>query len=81
MIYLEVPEAGGATVFPLLGLTVFAEKGDSILWWNLLENGEPDEIALHAGCSVLSGQKWVANTWFRERGQMFMRPCGLDPEE
>lgn len=37
----------------------------------------PDVRTLHAGCPVLSGQKWVANKWIHESDQEFTRPCPL----
>lgn len=27
---------------------------------------------------MLSGSKWVSNKWLHERGQEFLRPCGLE---
>ncbi|XP_055353899.1 prolyl 4-hydroxylase subunit alpha-2-like [Paramacrobiotus metropolitanus] len=77
LIYMTNVEAGGATVFPLLNLTLFPEKGSAAFWYNKFKDGFPDWRTLHAGCPVLSGNKWVSNKWFRERGQDRRRPCGL----
>ena len=33
---------------------------------------------MHAGCPVLIGSKWIANQWFRERGQEHARKCDLE---
>jgi len=30
---------------------------------------------------VLTGFKWVANKWFHERGQEFVRQCGISEDE
>ena len=75
MFYLSEVAAGGATVFPELLLAVRPEKGAMLFWYNLFRTGEVDYRMLHTGCPVLSGSKWVANLWLRERGQEFNRPC------
>jgi hypothetical protein len=36
-------------------------------------------LTRHAGCPVLTGNKWVSNKWIHERGQEFRRPCALKP--
>jgi len=74
-------EAGGATVFPEIGVRLTPEKGACAMWFNLMRNGEGDYDTRHAACPVLTGSKWVSNKWFHERGQEFVRPCSLDPEE
>nr|CAH0108398.1 unnamed protein product [Daphnia galeata] len=70
-------EAGGATVFPKLNLSLWPQKGSAVFWYNLYPNGEGNEMTQHAGCPVLTGSKWVSNYWIHERAQEFRRPCGL----
>jgi len=77
LTYLNNVEAGGYTVFPRLGIGVRPQKGSALFWYNLDKSGEGIKITLHAACPVLLGTKWAANIWFRERGQEFIRPCGL----
>lgn len=79
--YMSDVDAGGATVFPALGITLFPEKGSSVFWYNLLKNGDGDELTRHAACPVLLGTKWVSNKWIHEYGQEFRRPCHPNPKE
>ncbi|BFZ17688.1 hypothetical protein BsWGS_20727 [Bradybaena similaris] len=79
--YMSDVEAGGATVFPYLGLKLYPKKGSAAFWYNLYKNGSGIYSTRHAACPVLVGTKWVANKWIHERGQEFKRPCSLDAEE
>ena len=74
-------EAGGATVFPRLGLTVWPKKYSAAFWYNLHKSGEGDPLTIHAACPVLMGSKWVSNIWIRERGQEFRKPCAPEINE
>uniref|UniRef100_A0A3Q0SKD6 Prolyl 4-hydroxylase, transmembrane n=1 Tax=Amphilophus citrinellus TaxID=61819 RepID=A0A3Q0SKD6_AMPCI len=48
-------------------LRVKPTKGTAVFWYNYLSDGkwvgEQDEYALHGGCVVTHGTKWVANKW------------------
>ena len=74
-------EAGGATVFPYIGVKVFPKRGQAAFWYNLHKNGDGIYNTRHAACPVLVGTKWVSNKWIHERGQEFRRPCGLLADE
>ncbi|XP_015914091.1 prolyl 4-hydroxylase subunit alpha-1 [Parasteatoda tepidariorum] len=77
LLYMSDVDAGGATVFPQIGVTLRPKKGAAAFWHNLHKNGEGDMLTRHAACPVLAGSKWVSNKWLHERGQEFRRPCGL----
>ena len=47
------------------GLVVEPERGAALLWYNYDASGALDPAAVHAGCRVLSGEKWGANHWVR----------------
>ncbi|XP_068695610.1 transmembrane prolyl 4-hydroxylase-like [Montipora foliosa] len=50
-------------------LVVAPKRGKAILWYNHFVDeetgwmGEMDEYALHGGCGLWSGVKWIANNW------------------
>lgn len=68
LLYLNTPEAGGATRFPKLDLDIPAISGNLAVFWNCL-TGESTRHpeSLHAGSPVTAGEKWACNLWFRER--------------
>ena len=61
------PSAGGETAFPKgaggQGFKVQPKKGTAVLFYNLLEDGNGDDLALHAALPVHHGEKWLANFW------------------
>ncbi|OWA51232.1 Prolyl 4-hydroxylase subunit alpha-2 [Hypsibius exemplaris] len=77
LLYMTDVEAGGATTFPVINVTLFPQKGSAAFWYNLNRDGTGDVRTLHEGCPVLSGNKWISNKWIREVGQFPTRPCGL----
>jgi prolyl 4-hydroxylase len=67
MGFLNVPEAGGQTMFPKAGLRITPAAGYLLLWNNLGVDGEPNEHSLHQGMPVEAGVKYVFTKWYRER--------------
>ena len=58
MTVLEQPAAGGATVFPYLGIANFPEQGSGVWWYNTRSDAHVDQMTQHMACPVLLGQKW-----------------------
>ena len=66
MIYLNEPEAGGATRFRTIDKIVQPETGKLLAWNNLRPDGTPNPATIHQGMKVRSGVKYVITKWFRE---------------
>ena len=62
--YLNTPEAGGATVFPDVGLEVAPIRGNAVFF--AYEQASPVSRTLHGGTPVVAGEKWIATRWMRE---------------
>lgn len=67
VIYLNDVEAGGATLFPKVGLEVLPRQGHGVYFAYTDENGELDRRTLHSGTPVIAGEKWIATKFFRQR--------------
>ena len=67
MIYLNVPEAGGATRFKAIDKIVQPETGKLLCWNNRRPDGSLNPATLHQGMKVRAGVKYVITKWFRER--------------
>ncbi|CAH9062496.1 unnamed protein product [Cuscuta epithymum] len=80
LMYLSDDVEGGETYFPMAGtnecscggkmvkgLSVKPTKGNAVLFWSMGLNGETDPSSLHGGCEVVSGEKWSATKWMRQR--------------
>lgn len=71
MIYLNEPEAGGATRFKAIDKIVQPETGKLLCWNNLRPDGSPNPSTIHQGMKVRAGAKYVITKWFRERPWAF----------
>lgn len=67
LMYLSDVEAGGGTRFPELGLEVRPRKGSAVYFASVDAFGVPDKQSLHASVPVVSGIKYAATKWIREK--------------
>ncbi|HVJ39294.1 MAG TPA: 2OG-Fe(II) oxygenase [Stenotrophomonas sp.] len=67
VIYLRDVALGGTTAFPELGLQVAPSRGMGVYFAYGDAHGRIDSRLLHAGMPLLSGEKWVATQWVRDR--------------
>ncbi|XP_026848967.1 prolyl 4-hydroxylase subunit alpha-2 [Drosophila persimilis] len=75
LFYAGDLQQGGATIFPLINITVSPRKGSALLWFNLYDDGEPDPRTLHSSCPVIEGDRWTLTKWVHLVPQMFILPC------
>jgi len=66
MIYLNEPDAGGATRFKKIDKIVPPETGKLLAWNNRLPDGAVNPMTLHQGMKVRRGTKYIITKWFRE---------------
>lgn len=66
MIYLNEPEAGGATRFKVIDKIIQPEQGKLLCWNNRLPDGRVNGNTLHQGMKVRAGTKYVITKWFRD---------------
>ena len=67
MIYLNEPQAGGATRFKVIDKLVKPETGKLLAWNNRRPDGSGNAATLHHGMKVRQGVKYVITKWYRER--------------
>ncbi|KAM7486391.1 hypothetical protein LguiA_002400 [Lonicera macranthoides] len=80
LMYLTDNVEGGETYFPgagsgecscggkmVKGMCVKPNKGDAVLFWSMGLDGQSDPTSVHGGCEVLSGEKWSATKWMRQK--------------
>jgi prolyl 4-hydroxylase len=67
MVFLDEPNAGGATNFARAGVVITPRVGTLLTWNNLDPTGRPNPFTRHAGSIVEAGVKHVLTKWFRER--------------
>ncbi len=75
IMYLNDVESGGSTVFPDVGIDVLPRKGNAVYFAYTTEDGQLDRRTLHGGSPVISGEKWIATKWLRERA--YVVPPGV----
>jgi prolyl 4-hydroxylase len=67
IMYLNDVRSGGSTVFPDVGIDVLPRKGNAVYFAYTADDGQLDRRTLHGGSPVISGEKWIATKWLRER--------------
>ncbi|HMH19023.1 MAG TPA: 2OG-Fe(II) oxygenase [Burkholderiales bacterium] len=67
IVYLNDVISGGETVFPEVGLSVSAKKGNAVYFEYANTLNQVDYRSLHAGAPVAEGEKWAVTKWMRER--------------
>lgn len=67
IMYLSDVVAGGATIFPEINLSIYPKKGSALYFSYFNSLQQVDSRTLHGGAPVISGEKWIATKWIRER--------------
>ncbi|MBV7256514.1 2OG-Fe(II) oxygenase [Pacificimonas sp. WHA3] len=67
MIYLNAPDAGGATRFKVIRKSIQPQTGTLLVWNNLKADGTVNSATLHHGMKVRAGVKYIITKWFCER--------------
>jgi prolyl 4-hydroxylase len=65
LMYLAEPDKGGGTVFPDVHLEIAPKRGNAVFF--SYDRPHPSTRTLHGGAAVVSGEKWIATKWLRER--------------
>ncbi|KAF0811862.1 hypothetical protein IGB42_03672 [Andreprevotia sp. IGB-42] len=67
IMYLNDVPDGGETIFPEIGLAVSPKKGSAVYFEYCNSLDQVDPLTLHGGNPVVSGEKWIATKWVRQR--------------
>lgn len=67
---------GGETDFPRIGVRLRGQAGDALRFHNVVADGQPDELAWHAGLPVSRGHKLILSKWIRARPLDLSGPQG-----
>ncbi len=57
ILYLEAPDSGGRTSFPVADVSIEPKAGRLVVWRNFLADGSQDPAALHESLKVTAGTK------------------------
>ena len=70
LFYLNTVQQGGETTFPRSingrnhdGLLVKPVMGKAVLFYNILPDGNLDDLSQHGSNPVEKGEKWIGNLW------------------
>ncbi|TDL72086.1 2OG-Fe(II) oxygenase [Rhodococcus qingshengii] len=67
IMYLNDVEHGGETFFPKLNFSVSPQKGMAVYFEYFYKDIDINELTLHGGAPVITGEKWVATQWMRRQ--------------
>ena len=67
IMYLNSPDAGGETIFPLAGASFVPRRGSALYFAYCDGLGRLDASSLHGGAPVAGGEKWIATKWVRQQ--------------
>ena len=73
LLYLNDDFEGGESVFPRAanarfheGITIKPRRGTAVLFYNMLPDGNMDDLSQHSSQPIERGEKWLANLWVWE---------------
>jgi len=66
MIYLNDVKEGGETEFTQIDITIKPKKGMALIWNNLNDNNNENIYTKHRGKPIITGEKYIITTWFRQ---------------
>lgn len=67
VMYLNDVKQGGETFFPKLNLSVTPKKGMAVYFEYFYNDQALNDLTLHGGAPVITGEKWVATQWMRKQ--------------
>ena len=67
VMYLNDVEQGGETFFPKLNFSVTPKKGMAVYFEYFYNDQNLNDLTLHGGAPVITGEKWVATQWMRKQ--------------
>lgn len=67
VMYLNDVEQGGETFFPKLNFSVSPKKGMAVYFEYFYDDQNLNDLTLHGGAPVITGEKWVATQWMRKQ--------------
>ncbi|MFC5602498.1 2OG-Fe(II) oxygenase [Sporosarcina koreensis] len=67
VMYLNDVEEGGETYFPQLNFSVSPKKGMAVYFEYFYNDQALNDLTLHGGAPVITGEKWVATQWMRKQ--------------
>ena len=67
IMYLNDVELGGETFFPKLNFSVSPKKGMAVYFEYFYTDQHLNDLTLHGGAPVITGEKWIATQWIRKQ--------------